>query len=119
MTELTPYFTVADGDAFIAFLETVFGGTVVKDDRYENGRIQHARVQFDDAIIMINEASDSYPANASQMHLEVADVEATYAKALAHGATSLMQPNTRPHGARMAGIKDPCGNTWWVATPLT
>lgn len=31
------------------------------------------------------------------------------------GAVSLMAPKDRPHGDRMAGVRDPCGNIWWVA----
>ncbi len=114
---ITPYFTVPDADAFIEFAETVFGAKVIKEDRYETGRIQHARLCIGTSIVMLNEATEAYPSNVSQMHLYVEDADTSYKMALAAGATFLMAPNTRPHGDRMAGIKDPSGNVWWLATP--
>ncbi|WP_367181351.1 VOC family protein [uncultured Roseovarius sp.] len=66
---------------------------------------------------MLNESTDEYPANISQMHIYMEDADSAYQLALQLGATSLMKPNNRPHGDRMAGIKDPCGNIWWIATP--
>ena len=114
---ITPYFTVKDADRLMAFLITVFGATVVKEDRDGENQIKHARLQIGDSLIMLNTASDHYPANISQMHLYVADTDAAYKRALASGAVSIMSPNQRPHGDRMAGIKDPTGNIWWIATP--
>ena len=114
---ITPYFTVADAEGFMDFLAKVFGAVQVKLDRYADGRVKHARMKIGGSIIMLNQSSDDYPVNISQMHLFVADADATFQKAREMGATPLMQPNIRPHGDRMAGIKDPCGNIWWLATP--
>ena len=114
---ITPYFTVADADRLINFLTAAFDASVVKDNRYDDNRVQHARLRIGNTIIMLNESTDDYPANTSQMHLYVGDADAAYELALQLGAVSLMVPNDRPHGDRMAGIKDPCGNVWWIATP--
>jgi uncharacterized glyoxalase superfamily protein PhnB len=113
---ITPYFTVDEGDKLIAFLTAAFDAAVIKDNRYDNGRIQHARLRIGDSVIMLNESAPDYPANTSQMHLYVANTDSAYARALELGGTSLMEPNDRPHGDRMAGISDPCGNVWWLAT---
>lgn len=113
---ITPYFTVVDGDRLIEFLAAVFDACVIKESRYDNNRIQHARLRIGNSIIMLNESSNDYPANTSQMHVCVDDTDGTYELALKLGAVSLMEPNDRPHGDRMAGIKDPCGNVWWIAT---
>ncbi len=112
---ITPYFTVQDADQLIAFLVAAFEAKVFKEDRGSDNRIQHARVLIGDSVVMLNESSASYAANISQMHLYVEDVDVTYARALGLGAVSMMEPNKRPHGDRMAGIKDPCGNVWWIA----
>jgi uncharacterized glyoxalase superfamily protein PhnB len=114
--EITPYFTVDDADRFIAFVQVVLGGEPIKDDRYPDGRVQHARLQIGASVIMINQSTDDYPPMESQLHIRVADADDIYAKALLHGAKSIMAPNVRPHGERMAGIEDPCGNIWWVAS---
>jgi len=113
---ITPYFTVTDADRLIKFLTVAFDAIVIKQSRYDDNRLQHARLRIGSSIIMLNESSDDYPANTSQMHLFVDDTDGIYNGALLHGATSLMEPNNRPHGDRMAGIKDPCGNVWWIAT---
>ncbi|MGB5326713.1 MAG: VOC family protein [Gammaproteobacteria bacterium] len=114
---ITPYFTVSDADQLLEFLVEAFGGAIVATSRYPTGRIQHARVRVGDSVIMINESNEQYPVNVSQMHLYVDDVEIVFSKALSAGAVSIMEPNKRPHGDRMAGFKDPCGNIWWIATP--
>jgi len=112
---VTPYFTVSDGNQLIEFLVEVFGGSIIVANRYDNGSIQHARVRIGDSVIMLNESNEDYCANVSQMHLYVDDVEVVFSKALTAGAISIMEPNVRPHGDQMAGIKDPCGNIWWIA----
>lgn len=112
---ITPYFTVSDADQLLEFLVEAFGGAIVTTNRYPSGRIQHVRIRVGDSVIMINESNEQYPVNVSQMHLYVDDVEKVFSKALSAGAVSIMEPNERPHGDRMAGVKDPCGNIWWIA----
>ncbi|MBT4932761.1 MAG: VOC family protein [Rhodospirillaceae bacterium] len=113
---ITPYFTVRDADRLLEFLTTAFKATIIKETRYDNKKIQHARVRIGNSILMLNESTDTYPVNVSQMHLYVEDADETYTAALQCGATTLMEPNDRPHGDRMAGVEDPCGNIWWIAT---
>lgn len=113
---VTPYFTVADADRLIDFAEAAFGAELVKLNRFEDGHVQHARLRIGDTTLMLNQASEAFAATVSQMHLFVDDADAVYENALTLGATSIMEPNLRPHGDRMAGIEDPCGNLWWIAT---
>ena len=113
--ELTPYFTVTDADYFITFLSEVFAAKIVKDSRYEDGTLQHARLQIGDSLLMLNQANGTYAAMQMQMHLNVANVDDTLAKAISKGATSIMKPMLRPHGDKMAGFCDPMDNIWWVA----
>jgi PhnB protein len=112
---ITPYFTVSDADQLLEFLVEAFDGTIVVANRDPNGSIQHARIRIGDSIIMLNESNEQYPVNVSQMHLYVDDVEIVFSKALSAGAISIMEPNVRPHGDHMAGVKDPRGNIWWIA----
>ncbi|MEM7377084.1 MAG: VOC family protein [Pseudomonadota bacterium] len=110
---------MADADALILFTTAVFGGEVVKDNRDADGTVQHARIRVGDSILMLNQATTEFPANVSQMHVFVETVEGVYSAALRAGARSVMAPNVRPHGDRMAGVVDPCGNLWWIAQQLT
>ncbi len=113
---ITPYFTVSNADQFLEFLVDAFDATIITKKLYPNGKIQHARALIGDSIIMLNESNAQYPANQSQMHLYVDDVDTVFSKALSAGAASLMEPNVRPHGNRMAGVRDPLENIWWIAT---
>ena len=114
--QLTPYFTVEDADALIRFCKVVFGARILKDSRYKDGTVQHARLRINDSLIMLNQATEHFASTVSQMHLYVDDVEATHHLALREGAISLMAAIRRPHGAQMAGFVDPTGNLWWVAS---
>lgn len=111
-----PYFTVKDADLFMNFVIAAFNGSVIYENRYDDNSVQHVRLKIGDSIIMMNQANERYPANISQMHLYLDDVDQTYKQALSAGGRSLMEPNKRPHGDEMAGIVDPCGNIWWLAT---
>ena len=112
---ITPYFTVSNADQFLEFLVDAFDATIIARKQCPNGRIQHARALIGDSIIMLNESNAQYPANQSQMHLYVDNVDIVFSKALSAGASSIMEPNVRPHGDRMAGVKDPLENIWWIA----
>jgi uncharacterized glyoxalase superfamily protein PhnB len=50
------------------------------------------------------------------VHLYVVDTDALYHLALQAGATSLREPTDQFYGDRMAGVQDPLGNHWWIAT---
>jgi uncharacterized glyoxalase superfamily protein PhnB len=50
------------------------------------------------------------------LHLYVPDVDATYKRALAAGAASVVEPRDQEYGDRTGGVLDPAGNTWWIGT---
>ncbi|MEM9097886.1 MAG: VOC family protein, partial [Pseudomonadota bacterium] len=100
----------------IDFLVAAFGAKLVKESRYQDNSIQHARLVIGNSLIMLNQSTAEFAANVSQMHLYVEDADQAYQRALDLGASALMAPNDRPFGSRMAGVTDPCGNIWWLAT---
>ena len=42
--------------------------------------------------------------------------DSTYRRALQAGATSVADPKDQFYGDRSAGVRDPAGNFWWIAT---
>jgi uncharacterized glyoxalase superfamily protein PhnB len=49
----------------------------------------------------------------------VPDVDATYQRALAAGAEAVQAPKQNPGEVdRRGAVKDPAGNTWWIATQV-
>ncbi len=52
------------------------------------------------------------------LHVYVRDVDETYQRALDYGAEAVQTPSEKGDGDRRSGIRDPAGNTWWIATHL-
>jgi uncharacterized glyoxalase superfamily protein PhnB len=58
------------------------------------------------------------PETVAHFYLYVPDVDDTYKRALAAGASSVEEPADQDYGDRNAGVKDPAGNIWYVATHI-
>ncbi len=127
-TELvaTPYLCVHDGAAAIDWYVDAFGA--VEDFRVvgDDGRLGHAELTVDGARFML---SDEYPdlgvvsprtlgGTATTIHLDVADVDTTYARAVAAGATALGEPADQAHGSRHGTLVDPFGHRWMLSQRL-
>lgn len=112
-----PYLILKDGFGFIEFAKNILSATEAAIYRTEDGGLMHGEIMIGDSKIMIGEASDKWPASPAGMFIYVADVDKTYAEALAAGASSIMEPVNQDYG-RSGGIKDSWGNTWWITQPL-
>jgi uncharacterized glyoxalase superfamily protein PhnB len=78
----------------------------------------HAEVQIDDSIVMIADGGGDFPAFPIWLHIYVPDVDAAYQRALSAGGVSVQAPQQKDDPDRRAGVKDPAGNTWWIATQV-
>ena len=67
---------------------------------------------------MLGDAHGEHKAMHAMLYVYVDDVDATYQRALAAGATSVQAPTDQFYGDRSGGVKDPCGNLWWIATHI-
>jgi len=116
---ITPGFAVPNSKKVFDFLQTAFGGKVV--DRYDgpDGSIAHCEMMLGDSVVMFGEANPAHgaPAMPASLSFYVDDgpaVDATYKRALAAGATSMMEPKNQFYGYRSATITDPGGNKWTI-----
>jgi PhnB protein len=110
-------YMMADGaERVIEFTRDVLGGEIVMRMDREDGTIAHAAVRIGDSVIMLADGTAEAPAFPTWLHVYVPDVDATYQRALAHGAGSVQAPSEQGDGDRRGGIRDPAGNTWWIAT---
>lgn len=50
--------------------------------------------------------------------VRVADIDATYARALALGATGVIPPTNHPYGERQATLRDPFGHSWTLTQTI-
>lgn len=112
-----PYLIVNNAMGLKQFMESVFEGKELRIVAREGEEgIMHGEVMIGDSTIMFAEASAQWPAVTAGLYINVADADATYAKALSKGATSIMEPVDQPYG-RTSGVNDPFGNVWWITTP--
>jgi uncharacterized glyoxalase superfamily protein PhnB len=114
---VTPYLIVASARQMIEFAKRAFGAEEVSCHE-DGGRVAHAELRVGNSLLELSDARLEYPATQMTLHYYVADVDAVYAQALEAGATSLMGPTDHPYGERGAGVKDPFGNSWYLATWL-
>ena len=113
-------YIVANGaQRVIDFLKQTFDAEQTR--RYDNadGTIMHAEVRIDDTVVMIGDGGGPWPPFPVWLHVYVPDVDTTYKRALAAGGVSVDEPKQKPGDPdRRGGVKDPAGNTWWLATQV-
>lgn len=113
---VSPYLLCAEPERTIDFLVTVFDGRVLRRFSHPDGGLMHAEVQVDDSVVMLGGARTGVPRDQPHLHVYVPDVDATYQKALAQGATSVQEPVQKADADKRGGVRDANGVTWWVAT---
>lgn len=119
---LRPYLIVGNADGAIDFYRRAFDATELERHTTSTGGVAHAKLRIGEAIIEIGEHPDAGGRGAERLprvglRLYVADVDETYARALAAGATG-DAPSDRPQGSRAASVYDPFGLTWWLAATI-
>jgi uncharacterized glyoxalase superfamily protein PhnB len=122
---IVPYICVHDAAAALRWYADVFGA--VETVRYtgDDGRIGHAEMRVNGALLMLSEPYPEYGVIAPQpggsafsLHVQMPDADAVHAAAVAAGATSLSEPADQAYGARSCTIIDPFGHRWMVQTPI-
>jgi PhnB protein len=115
---VNPFLFVDGAEELIAFLGTAFGGVETERLARSDGRIGHAEVRIGDSVVTVSEASETFPARPCAHYVFVDDVNAIYERALAADASGLREPTDQFYGNREAGVVDPWGNVWWIATVI-
>ncbi|MGA7915836.1 MAG: VOC family protein [Candidatus Acidiferrales bacterium] len=117
---ITPYLTVVDAVALIDFLKQTFGAEETFRTTGGAGGI-HCELRVGNSMLMVGGGSAEKPlsgeASPTTLHVYVQDCDATYARALKAGATSIAEPSDQPYGERLARVKDASGNIWNIAFP--
>lgn len=112
---VTPYLIVDNAQKFIDFTEMVFDMKVRLKEMRDEKIIKHAEIEIDDSIIMCADAVGEWKAQPASFFITVKDADESFQKALDHGATIISDIADLDYG-RSGGVKDPCGNTWWIAS---
>lgn len=121
---VTPYLTVHDADAALAFYKTAFGAKEGLRLHMPDGKVGHAEFKIGESNFML---SDEYPTPNStspqtlggssvKLHLYVSDADAVFSQAIAAGAKQTMPVENQFWGDRMGSLIDPFGHHWLIAT---
>src|SRR5437764_783321 len=114
---VTPYLVNEHVDRLMDFLRYAFGAVeAFPAMKRPDGAVAHAEMRIGDSVVMMGEASAEYPPMPAFFYLYVEDVDGCYRQAMRAGAKSVTEPRDRFYGDRSAGVRDPGGNTWWIAT---
>ena len=114
---VTPYLLTNDAARLLDFLRAAFGADEMMRMPGEGGAISHAGVRIGDSVVMMGQPADG-SASPAALYLYVDDCDAMYKRAVAAGGESTEEPADQFYGDRRAAIKDPAGNTWWIATHI-
>jgi uncharacterized glyoxalase superfamily protein PhnB len=115
-TSVAPYLIVDDAAAAIDFLTTVFDAVELRRFPDESGRLMHAEVRIDDSVVMLADGTPDWEPMPAHVHVYVPDVDDTYRRALAAGATSVQEPVQKEDEDKRGGVLGPGKVTWWIAT---
>jgi PhnB protein len=115
---LTPYLALENTGRFIQFIKEAFGAQEKLVVPAPGGGIAHAKIAIGDSILEMSDAHGVYKPMPCGLHLYVPDTDAVYEQALRAGAKSLTAPADQPYGDRSAGVVDPFGNQWFIATHI-
>src|SRR5277367_2336857 len=118
---ITPYLTVADAPQLINFVKQTFGAEETFRGTGSAGGV-HCELRVGNTMLMVGGgtgegSSWSGTPSPSSLHIYVPDCDAAYQRALRASATSVSEPADQPWGERLARVKDPSGNNWFIAFP--
>ncbi len=117
-TAVTPYLTVEDPDALVAFAKAAFAAEELRDQRASgpDGKTVHTAFRVEGCIIETGRSSGQWKTFPASIHLYVRDADQTYARAIKAGGVSLHDVRDMEYGERSGAVKDPSGNNWYIAT---
>jgi uncharacterized glyoxalase superfamily protein PhnB len=117
---VTPYLTVRDAGAAIAFYKRAFGAKERSRMTAPDGKIMHAEIKIGDSHVFL---SDEFPgadtkspaalgSSSVTLHLYFRSVDQAFTHATEAGARATMEPADMFWGDRFAKVVDPFGHCW-------
>jgi len=110
---IIPRIFTDDPRGVAAFMRAVLGA--VGDD--QDGRPTEMCVG--ESIVMVSDGGGVRDPMAACLYVRVPGVEAAFEHGVALGAAIIDPVRSMPWGDRVATLRDPFGNVWQIATPLS
>ena len=101
----------------LSLLQNVFEAKIVERHDF-SPTCSHCELQIGDSTLVLEAGElprDVKPWTCS-LYVYVANVDAVFKRAKAHGVIVISEPTDKPYKERQAGFRDVAGNTWWIAT---
>ena len=119
MRTITPSLNPVGADKFIEFLKQAFGAEEIGVYReWPEGPVVHAKMRIGDSMLELSEPHGPYQPMKTGLHLYSENTDALFHRAVAAGALPIFAPRDEPYGDRCAGVTDPAGNSWYLATHI-
>lgn len=123
---VTPYLIIPGGRAkdALEFYTRAFNAKEVMRMPRPEGGIAHAEMQLGDSRIMLADEDSTvdafgpnhYGGSPVTLHVYLPDVDSTTKQATSAGATVVRPLEDQFYGDRTAGLQDPFGHRWYLAT---
>src|SRR5690242_10678081 len=123
VSNLSPHLVVAGAADAIKFYQKAFGAKELMKLEGQDGKIMHACVSINDSSVMLVDENPQWKALGPKalggtpvtIHLVVPDVDASFAQAVAAGATAVVPVADMYWGDRYGVLQDPFGHMWSLA----
>jgi len=118
---LTPYLTVKDGKAAIAFYAQAFGaeqsGMLLT---LPDGKVAHAEMRIGNTALFLADENEEWGSRSPltigdtpvRMALHVDDVDTAFSRALKAGCEVVVALSDQFYGERAGRVRDPFGHIW-------
>lgn len=126
---VTPYLTIREGQgtAAVAFYQRAFDAKELFRHLADDGkRLMHASLEINGGRLMLSDDFPEYRGGAAApepagttLHLQVADADAWWNRAVEAGAEIRMPLADQFWGDRYGQLRDPFGHSWSIAAPIT
>jgi len=114
---VTPYLVVRGVSRLLDFLKSAFAAEESTRAENPDGSISHAAVKLGDSMLEMGDVGGTeHEPLLAGLHYYVRDVDSTYNAAIHASAKSIYPPKQMDYGDREAGVEDPVGNHWFIAT---
>lgn len=120
---VTPYLGIKRAALAIEFYKQAFGAEESMRLDMPDGSVGHAELRIGGSAIMLGSPCEQTPMDSPDthktsvgLHLYVEDVDRSFARALAAGATEVSPVKDQFYGDRSGSLRDPFGHVWFLAS---
>lgn len=109
-----PWIITPSTAGLLDFITAVFGARESFRVPMEDGTIGHAEARIGDSNVLAFDSRPDWPPTPAFLRVYVDDGDATFAAALAAGATQVTRMTEMFWGEEVGRVRDPFGNLWWI-----